>query len=232
MPSVPVPVPVDHRTTAAITSRGRRRVWDAVLAATEPVTIASLAQKLEVHPNTIRLHLGNLVEAGLVEGEPDPVRHPGRPAYRYRPRALGADTGSAAYRRLSLLLAGAVRSGMTARQAGRAAGAREAASFFGTDPVAAITSTLASQGFDPHVESGLNERHDIVLRVCPFAEVASHDPATICQLHLGLAEGTAEAIGGLEVLGMQIAPPDQAGCRLQLRTTPQPLKRELSPKTG
>jgi predicted ArsR family transcriptional regulator len=38
-----------------------------------------------------------------------------------------------------------------------------------------------------------------VLRRCPFAEVAAADPGTICQLHLGLAEGLAEGLGKLEV---------------------------------
>ncbi len=30
---------------------------------------------------------------------------------------------------------------------------------------------------------------------CPFAEVAATDPGIVCQLHLGLAEGVAVALG-------------------------------------
>jgi predicted ArsR family transcriptional regulator len=203
----------------------RRRVWETIRAAGRPVGVAELASSLAVHPNTVRLHLARLVEAGLVTEELEAAHRPGRPGYRYR--AVGADpvAEAAAYRRLAGLLTQALRAGTSARDAGRAAGAHDAAQLAGGDPLTAIVHTLDTQGFAPEVDRLDEDRIDVVLRVCPFAEAAAADPATICQLHLGLAEGAAQAIGGLDVDGLQIADPHRAGCRLQLRPTPQALRR-------
>jgi predicted ArsR family transcriptional regulator len=203
----------------------RRRVWDAVRGASGPVGVAELAKALSVHQNTVRLHLTRLVDAGLVDEEVETDRHPGRPGYRYR--AAGADpiAEAHAYRRLARLLAQAVRTGTSARGAGRAAGAADAAHLAGSDPVRAIVHELAAEGFGPDVEDVTDERVEVVLKTCPFADVAAEDPATICQLHLGLAEGAAQAIGGLTVEGLRINNPHQAGCKLQLRRSPQSLRR-------
>ncbi|MCZ7531504.1 MAG: hypothetical protein M5U31_14915 [Acidimicrobiia bacterium] len=56
----------------------------------------------------------------------------------------------------------------------------------------------------------------LTLRRCPFVDVASLDPATVCGLHLGLAEGMAEQIGGLTVDHLTHTDPRSAGCHLQV----------------
>jgi predicted ArsR family transcriptional regulator len=203
----------------------RRRVWDAVRAASAPVGVSQLATTLDVHPNTVRLHLARLVEAGLVIETVETDRHPGRPGYRYRAAAGDPADDGVAYRRLAALLANAVRSRVSAREAGRAAGAVDAAPLAGRDPVEAIAGALAQEGFAPEIDPTQRDHIDIVLHACPFADLAAQDPATICELHLGLAEGAAQAIGGLEVDRLQINNPYEAGCRLQLRRTPQVLGR-------
>ena len=209
----------------ALAEPARRRVWAAVRDAMGAVGVAELASTLGVHPNTIRLHLARLVDAGLVAEEVETERHPGRPGYRYRTTGTDPVTEAAAYRRLAGLLARAVRAGVGARDAGRAAGATETAHLAGADPVMAINATLATQGFSPQIATVDSERVDVILRACPFADAAAEDPATVCQLHLGLAEGAAQAIGGLHVEGLRIADPHQAGCRVQLRRVPQALRR-------
>jgi predicted ArsR family transcriptional regulator len=203
----------------------RRRVWDAVRAAARPVGVSELATTLGIHPNTVRLHLARLVEAGLVLEAVETDRHPGRPGYRYR--AAGADpaTDAGAYRRLATLLAHAVRSRVSAREAGRAVAASDAGPLAGSDPVEAIAAALAQEGFAPEVHDADNDHIEIVLHACPFADAAAEDPATICELHLGLAEGAAQAIGGVEVDRLHINNPYKAGCRLELRRTAQPLRR-------
>jgi predicted ArsR family transcriptional regulator len=200
-------------------------VWDAVRAAPEPVGVAALARTLEVHPNTVRLHLARLVAAGLVTEHTETGRHPGRPGYRYQALASDPVTEAAAYRRLAGLLAGAVRAGVGARDAGRAAGAADASHLAGADPVTAITAALAAEGFMPTSREVDEERVDITLHACPFAEAAAADPAVICQLHLGLAEGTATAIGGLRVDALRINDPHRAGCQLELHRTPRAIRR-------
>ena len=209
----------------ALAEPSRRRVWDAISAATGPVGVAELATALGVHHNTVRLHLSRLVEVGLVTEEREADRHPGRPGYRYRASGTDPVLQLAAYRRLAILLAGAVRSGTGARDAGRAAGAADAAHLAGRDPVPAIVGTLSAQGFAPRLDEQHDDRVDVVLGHCPFADAAADDPATVCQLHLGLAEGAAQAIGGLQVEGLRIADPHRAGCRVQLRRLAQPLRR-------
>jgi predicted ArsR family transcriptional regulator len=212
----------------ALAEPTRRRVWDFVRDAGTPIGVAELAGSLQLHPNTVRLHLARLVDAGLVAEDVETGRHPGRPGYRYRATGTDPVTEAAAYRRLATLLAQAVRAGSSARDAGRAAGAADAATLAGAEPVAAIVGTLAEQGFAPEVATVTAEGVDVVLNTCPFAAAAAEDPATICQLHLGLAEGAAQAIGGLTVDRLRINDPYQAGCVVQLYRSTQPLGRTQS----
>jgi predicted ArsR family transcriptional regulator len=216
--------PVELRARA-LAEPARRQVWEAVRNAARPIGIAELARSLHVHPNTIRLHLARLVDAGLVTGQVETHRHPGRPGYRYRATGTDPISDAAAYRRLAGLLAHAVRSSASARDAGLAFGAAEAAKLAGADPVAGMVDTLVTQGFAPEAYEVDAERVDIVLHACPFADAAAEDPATICQLHLGLAEGAAQAIGGLHVDKLRINDPHEAGCLLHLRRVTQPLRR-------
>jgi predicted ArsR family transcriptional regulator len=221
-PPLPDPAELRARVLAEPT---RRRLWDAVRSAPEPLGVADLARALDIHPNTVRLHLARLVDAGLVEERTETDRHPGRPGYRYQAVATDPLTDAAAYRRLAGLLAGAVRAGVSARNAGRAAGAAEATHFAGADPVTSIVAALSAEGFMP-TSTEVDDQHvDITLHACPFADAAAADPAVICQLHLGLAEGTASAIGGLRVDALRITDPHQAGCRIEVSRVPQPLKQ-------
>ncbi len=221
------PTPSDGAELRArvLAEPARRRVWEAVRDAVRPVGVAELADALGVHPNTVRLHLARLVEAGLVAEQTETDRHPGRPGYRYRPAGSDPVSEAGAYRRLAGLLAQAVRSGTSARDAGRAAGAADAARLAGADPVGAIVDALTAEGFVPEVASTDADAIEVVLHAGPFADAAAEDPATICQLHLGLAEGAAQAIGGLHVEGLRIADPHLAGCRVHLRRVTQPLRR-------
>ncbi len=228
--TAPAPTPGPAVDPAELRARtlaepARRRVWEAVRAAAKPVGVAELAQRLAVHPNTVRLHLARLVEAGLVAEDVEADRHPGRPGFRYRSTGTDPVSEAAAYRRLAALLAQAVRAGMSAREAGRAAGAADAARLAGADPLEAILNALTDGGFAPVVGTVTGDRVDVVLQTCPFADAAADDPATICQLHLGLSEGTAQAIGGLAVSGLRIDDPHRAGCQLQLERVAQPVRQ-------
>ncbi|WP_267594662.1 helix-turn-helix domain-containing protein [Carbonactinospora thermoautotrophica] len=41
-------------------------VLDALRRANEPMTVQQIAEELGLHPNTVRFHLGRLVQADLV----------------------------------------------------------------------------------------------------------------------------------------------------------------------
>lgn len=46
---------------------------------------------------------------------------------------------------------------------------------------------------------------------CPFVEVATKDPATVCQRHLGLLEGVAKALEEGAVVELVAEDPRRAG---------------------
>ncbi|HET9732462.1 MAG TPA: hypothetical protein VFP54_07275, partial [Acidimicrobiales bacterium] len=124
---------------------------------------------------------------------------------------------SGAYPWLATLLAGAVRRGQDPRQVGRQDGHRRAAELSGTgDAVDLLETEMVRRGFRPErAERG--RRVEFVLGRCPFAEVAEGDPDVVCQLHLGLAEGLGEGLGGVEVERLVAKKPSRAGCRLVVR---------------
>ena len=88
---------------------------------------AAVAECLDLHPNTIRWHLGVLERAGIADSRPAAGGKPGRPRmlYHLRPGA-GASTGTDEHRLLATALTGALAKtpdgAERAREAGRAWG--------------------------------------------------------------------------------------------------------------
>ncbi len=55
---------------------------------------------------------------------------------------------------------------------------------------------MARQGFEPEIVSTrTGAGAEIMLHRCPFASAALADRATICALHLGIAEGLTAGTG-------------------------------------
>ncbi len=174
-------------------------------------TAQELAVPLQVHHTAVRQHMQVLIEAGMVVAETLAPHGRGRPRTGYR---LVDDPDP--YRRLSTMLATAVREGCGAREAGRRYGALVAPT---GDAVETLRAEAERLGFRPDVQPGRAGRSVLVLGACPFADIAATDPATVCALHRGLAEGVAATVGGVEVEGLQVADPHTGGCRLVLRRT-------------
>ena len=86
------------------------------------------------------------------------------------------------------------------------------------DALDALEADAARHGFSPR-RVGHGRRVEIVLDACPFADVAVDDPATVCALHRGLAEGLVGGIGGARVETFVANNPYQAGCRVGVRRT-------------
>ncbi len=65
------------------------------------------------------------------------------------------------------------------------------------------------------------DRVEVVLGNCPFATAALVDPATLCSMHLGIAQGVADLTGGRVVVD-ELVPhdPRRAKCRLRLHLEP------------
>jgi predicted ArsR family transcriptional regulator len=201
----------------------RHRIFRHIVDADRPVGVAELTELLGLNHNAIRQHLAKLVEAGLL------IEQTAAPSGRGRPRLLyTVDPATDArwgptgpYERLAVLLAEVVRTGDDAQEVGRRAGrqrSRPAGSAVDADPVAELRDEMDRQGFDPVAvpEAG---GVTLVLGSCPFASAVLADRDTVCRLHLGLAQGAAETIGGIEVEGLEPRDPRQAQCRLRCRLT-------------
>jgi hypothetical protein len=113
------------------------------------------------------------------------------------------------------MLSEIIRTGDSPIEVGRRAGHRER---LGTgpaaDPVGELVDRMARHGFEPSVSRN-GEVVDITLQMCPFESAALADPDTICQMHLGLAYGVAEDVGGIVIDELVPRDPRQAQCRLR-----------------
>lgn len=209
-----------QRRARALGDPTRYRIFRYIAAAARPVGVAELTEAAGLNHNAVRQHLAKLRDAALVEERIEPPKGPGRPrlVYAVTPEAAGEGETPGPYEWLAMQLASAVRHKQTAREAGRATGrAAAAAGERGeTDGLALIEAEMERHGFRPvaHEQDG---EVDVILERCPFASAAAGDPATICQLHLGLAEGLAEGADGIEIAGLRPHDPYQAGCQLHIR---------------
>ena len=165
-----------------------------------PRSASELAERLALHPNTVRPHLDRMREAGLVEVEPIHRGTVGRPQLRYSlaPGAPGLGLDPPAHTLLAGLLAALCEQlgadGLDAANLGRrwgndAGGRRQS----GRGCLAALVAELDRLGFDP-VQSELGgadaeRRVRVDFLHCPFRELAEAYPELVCSLHRGLVEG-------------------------------------------
>ena len=192
----------------------RYELYRYVTAAGRDVDVPELTEHVGLNHNAVRQHLAKLVAAGLVVEGREQRNRPGRPRLVYRPAdpAVPADGG---YELLAAWLTEVVASGDSPVDVGRRAGARTAAPLDAgaADPVEAMRLAMAAHGFAPSTRRRAGQT-EIVLGRCPYTTAVLTDPETICSLHLGLAEGVAERLGGVQVDGLVPRDPRRAGCRL------------------
>ncbi|HET9093021.1 MAG TPA: helix-turn-helix domain-containing protein [Acidimicrobiales bacterium] len=208
-----------QREARALGDPTRHRLFRYIADAPGPVGVAELTEFAGLNHNAVRQHLAVLRQAGLVLEETESRSRPGRPRllYRLHPEASGRWGTDSPYAWLARLLSEAIRHQQSPRLVGRREGRRAAARLAGSgDPVDLLETEITHRGFRPS-RSEKGPRVDFLLGRCPFADVAEADPATVCQLHLGLAEGLAEALGDLEVERLVPKNPRRAGCRLSVR---------------
>jgi predicted ArsR family transcriptional regulator len=208
-----------QREARALGDPTRHRLFRYVAEAPSPVGVAELTDHVGLNHNAVRQHLAVLRDAGLIVEEVEERSRPGRPRllYHLAPEASGKWGTPGAYAWLAGLLSDALRRHLEPRQVGVEEGHRRGVELAGTgEPLGVLEDEIARRGFRPtRVERG--RVVEFVLGRCPFADVAGADPDTVCQLHLGLAEGLAEGLGGLEVRGLTAKDPRRAGCRLTVR---------------
>ena len=169
-----------------------------------PRSAGELAERLGLHPNTVRPHLDRMRDAGLVEVETVHRGTVGRPQLRYSlaPGAPGLGLDPPAHTLLAGLLAalaegqgadGTDAAGLGRRWGQRAVARRQS----GQGCLAALMAELDRLGFDP-VESpagGGGPRVRIDFLHCPFRELAEAYPELVCNLHRGIVEGVVSVTG-------------------------------------
>lgn len=199
----------------------RHRIFRAIVDDDDPLDVARLTEQFGLNHNAIRQHLAKLVSADLVEESVAAPSGRGRPRLQYSV-APGAESRwgvTGPYERLSMWLAEALATKETPVELGRRIGRDEYRPAPGTSTrVDDLVAQMSRQGFEPSVE-GSGEVVDIVLGECPFASAVLVSPDTVCGVHLGLAEGAAEAIGGIEVESLSPRDPRTANCILRCRVT-------------
>jgi predicted ArsR family transcriptional regulator len=198
----------------------RHAIFRHIADAGRPLGVAELNEQFPFNHNAIRQHLAKLVTAGLIVEARAPATGRGRPrlVYDIHPAVEGQWGTAGPYERLSRLLVEIIRTGLDADEVGRRAAGQFRIQSPSGDVVADVAAAMARHGFDPEVEPS-GDSAEIVLHRCPFATAAVADRATICALHLGLAQGLTD---GTDVTVDELVAydPRKADCRLRLRVTP------------
>ncbi|AHH18338.1 putative DNA-binding protein [Nocardia nova SH22a] len=187
------------RTTSTGTGGGRRDEVLAVLRdSRDALSIIEIATRLRVHPNTVRFHLEALVESGQAVRVEQPRTGPGRPPQMFRAHRGMDPSGPRNYRLLADILSAELAAdpdpSARAVQAGRSWGRGIARDMDPAAPTAEqavgeLVRVLDEVGFDPRPDTG---RSRILLRHCPFLDLAESRASVVCPIHLGLMQGVLE----------------------------------------
>jgi predicted ArsR family transcriptional regulator len=191
------------RRHRALADPSRARIL-AELADDGPLDARELAARVGLHVNTVRVHLGALADAGLVSSETLPSQGRGRPRLVYRATAAEPEEGRR-YRLLAEILTALVaRLGPQAtgrlEEIGEAWGhymvdsAPPYATLPDAEAVDRLVALLDDVGFQPELEQDRRRRR-ILMRPCPFLELARRHQDVVCPIHLGLMRGALAELG-------------------------------------
>jgi predicted ArsR family transcriptional regulator len=190
----------------ALSDPSRVRILELVQEAEAPVDARELATRVGLHLNTVRSHLRVLAEAGLVSARREQRTRPGRPRFLYQAMTEPLDERAlASYRLLAQILAshlaGSERDpSARAEEVGRAWGAhlvREPPPFTSISKEESVDEVVRLHdqlGFRPELRQTKGGQ-ELVLKRCPFQEIATSYQAVICPVHLGLIRGALAKLG-------------------------------------
>jgi predicted ArsR family transcriptional regulator len=170
--------------------------------AERPLSVAEVANAMDMHVNTARFHLDGLVDVGLAERTSEPRDTRGRPRILYS--SEGASPGPRSYELLAEMLTGLVSTLEDADSAtvelgkmwGRHLIERPAPSerLDAQEALVRLESLLEKIGFQPEARTS-GEGVEVRLRHCPFREVAQKHGDVVCPIHLGLMQGALDELG-------------------------------------
>lgn len=229
----------DSRTRKALAGDSRVALLDALAAAGRPMDAAEAAELVGLHRNTARVHLEQLADAGLVERHGEDRTRPGRPKVLYSatdpaPGPVPVPTkvarqDDADYRELARVLAAQLAASADPAAEAERAGRRWSESVgpadLPTGPLSAseavgeVTAVMEKLGFEP-----VADERRILLRRCPFADLAREQRAVVCAVHLGMLGHTFDRLDS-PVAVRRLDPlvqPDPLLCVVHLTDDPAP----------
>jgi predicted ArsR family transcriptional regulator len=184
------------------TKSHRGAVLDALRAADAPLGVTELAERLGIHPNTVRFHLDALVSQGLVDRSLEEPSGRGRPRTVHAPHPGMDRGGQRQYQLLAKILLSQLSTSPDADAAAEAAGRNWGGYLVDHIPPSRqpgvaeatqrLTAMMSDLGFAPEPDGEAARR--IRLRHCPFLELAEEYSSTLCPLHLGLMRGALTEI--------------------------------------
>ncbi|WP_228389128.1 helix-turn-helix domain-containing protein [Cumulibacter manganitolerans] len=206
---------------AALADPVRRRLYELVAAAQEPVRRDAAADGARVSRTLAAYHLDRLVEAGLLSvsyARPPGRGGPGagRPAKLYRPTRdeVAITLPPRSYDVLAGVLADAVAADASGSVRTALLAAADGEGRRAADPGRDLLSTLRDRGYEPEQLAD-----EIDLHNCPFHHLAQRHVELVCGLNLALLRGLLSARG--EDPGTAELAPRAGHCCVTIRTGPE-----------
>lgn len=205
---------LDARTHRALSSPARQRIIQILRTHDTPVDVNGLADQLGLHVSTVRSHLSVLQDANLVAATSQKGQGPGRPRLVYRAVSPDGDLEPGSYRMLAGILTSYFASSVSdpsadAEDLGRIWGRHlidTPAPFSRVEAGAAVDQVVAlldDYGFAAERDDSAGAGPAVLLRHCPFREVAKEHPEVVCALHLGIMKGAfAELAADVRVVDL------------------------------
>lgn len=191
----------------ALSSPVRNRILSVLRTAGGPMDVNRIAGLVDLHVNSVRSHLSVLEDAGLVSASPEARDRPGRPRLVYTAIDQTPEDGEGGgYGFLASILASYLAA--TAEDPARAG--EEAGTAWGhylvdgpapfqsvspEDAIVRIVQLLDEFGFEPELDVDEPATPRILLRRCPFLDVAREHQEVVCSIHLGLMRGALDELG-------------------------------------
>jgi predicted ArsR family transcriptional regulator len=198
----------------------RARLFDALVGLRRRATTAELASVVERHPNSVRVQLQQLADAGLVHAHTTP-RPRGRPRVEWAiaPEASPGGRPPEAHDQLSRWLARAMQPGVTlddVEATGQAIGRELAPAAHGRHVRDSMCEALSALGFQPRPEAE-GQTLRFVLGNCPYRDAVRENQPLICSLHRGITRGLLERLDAQARLENFVArDPYDAGCLIEV----------------
>jgi predicted ArsR family transcriptional regulator len=203
-----------QKVSAVLADPTRYHVYQHVMSAAGPVTVAGVAREFGLHPNVARMHLGKLVDIGLLYGHAEKTGKGGRPGYVYGPSgsAVSLNVPTRDFQLLADLLVQSLallgeggkeaitqigrtfghRLGREALQTPAATGPSEPDSPSQEQVLRICAEALERLGVATHVTRREDGSLSLVLRTCGFKEVAAVHPEQVCHLCKAMVEGITQ----------------------------------------